>query len=127
MTLWILSTIIYIYFISWDIKKTIGVYTSITGFFLTIITLIWNTYQLFSEKFLHKPSHYIPSFFFYFGVMVCITHFIAIFFSRGAWGDRDDSKDNIKFRLAFGICIKCKKKIPRLATKCPYCLTDLSH
>lgn len=58
-------------------------------------------------------------------VMYMISFPLILVTSAGAWAD---SSGNVKkgIRLGFGVCPNCYKKVSYLASKCPYCTSDLN-
>ena len=130
--LFIVYTII-MFFVKWEFKQKITSIVLICGIILTVVFSLSEIGAIFQwliflpNKLTNESRPGFWNEYFLIGILMILSHAILIIFSRSAWIERDDSKDDTKIRIILGKCSYCKNKISRTALICPYCKSNLTN
>ena len=121
-------SVLYILFCPLKYKRKLDYFALLVGLPIGAIVLIKNVYNYVFQDLLcinNCNPNYWPGWLIWGAIWLAFTTSFGIILSNQAWAERDDSKDDKKFRLFFGRCIYCKEKVSKFATNCPHCLKSL--
>ena len=122
--------IFYFFFLKGELKAKINNYGIIIGISSVVLSVLLFLYDIIFNVILGSGGKGnltgIIAALFGCGLFLYLFCFIMNAPSRNYWENRDDSKDVSKIRKFYGTCVYCKKKVSKIALKCPYCLSDLT-